>query len=517
MALALSILWANTAGAAPDAPIVITTASGPFAVTERAEVPPARLDAADRTCVIDLQWSPAGTEVVRRDCAEAVVSDVVRTVSHWVVAAPPGTVGHHDLGEVWFVYPVDAEDRPRVLVRQGHDRALSLPPDVDAVPFVISAWSFVRYPEAVHGVGVPDVSCTVHVRADLRGVATDVKVEDCGDPYREAARSAIAAWRFEPPMVGGEPIPTGLTLRATFVSEAPPAPERFEPSAESQRLWAERQFGELSRSERIRFIEAALLGEPERDLGPGQVLVSLPDAPDLGGREPPLFYADTLPQAAVPPLPEHPPILVLGKPDAMGIEVFTMSLPVRSTAVGSTAEGRTAEETLRCPLLVQVDGERRVFSWADAACDPEIRGQALATADAWVLRHDGPATHSARARFEATLVFEPGGASHVVVSRDAVRTPLDELPPDVHTSLVAKPTHRIPPRLPRELPLPDAQCVLAVTVSSAGHPKDIRVETCPQGFEQAAVRAVKQWRWRPAEEDAVPVQSETVVTIRFSP
>lgn len=505
----LSVLWALPAGASPVEPIVIGTAAGSFELGVQGELAAARLALPERTCVVGLRWSPSGLEVDRRDCPSSVADDVVRGVSSWTVRAPAGLAERQDLGELWFVYPTEAPGPPSVMIRQAHDRTLSLPAEVDAVPFLIRAWSFVRYPAAVHRDGVPDVSCTVAVRADTRGVAVDVRVDDCGDPYREAVRSAVTAWRFEPPLVGGQPIPTGLVLRATFVSEAPPPTERFAPSAESQRLWAERQFGELSRSERIDFIEAALLGEPERDLGPGQVLVSLPGAPDLGDRTPPSFWLAGPARDEVPPLPDHPPILVLGKPEHTAIEVFALPLPAPGVF--------PTNETVRCPLLVQVDGERRVFSWATAACDPSVRSLALSTADGWLMRHDGPPVHSTRARIEATLVFEPGGSSRVVLPADAVRTPQSELPPGVHTSLGAKPTARVPPRLPRDLPLPDAECVLAVTVTVKGRPRDVRTRTCPAGFESAAIRSVKQWRWRPAEEDAQPVESETEVRIRFSP
>ena len=144
----LTVPWANTASAGPDAgsedPLAITTSAGRFEVTGRAPVAPARLERADRTCVVALGWSPSGTAVEARGCPEAVAPDVVRAVSRWVVAPPDGATGHHDLGELWFVYPFEEEGPPRVLVRQSHERLLSLPSDIDAAPFAIRAWSFVR-------------------------------------------------------------------------------------------------------------------------------------------------------------------------------------------------------------------------------------------------------------------------------------------------------------------------------------------------------------------------------------
>ena len=210
---------------------------------------------------------------------------------------------------------------------------------------------------------------------------------------------------------------------------------------------------------------------------------------------------------AIRPLPEGPPVLVLGKADHHAVEVYELGLP-DPALLDPAARGT------RCDLLVQVDGDRRVFSWAEA-CDAAAREPALVAADAWVLRHDGAPVDEERVQFRATLVFDEAGATTVRFHADEVRTAPDALPPAVRTFREAKPELRVPPKLPRDVVLPNAGCDLAVELDARGRPADVEVLACPDGFAERAERAVRRWRWRPAEEDGEPVPSSTSVTIRF--
>lgn len=514
MGLALPLLLAAAAAASTaEPPFSITNGRGTFEFTSFPRPPARALAEAARTCRVRLAWDGHHLVAHEDGCPEAVAPEVLYTVERWAVAGPP--IATDEVGEVWFVYPVDRPGTPRVMVRQAHDQSLTLPSSVDAVPFVIRAWSFLRWPEGVHRADLPDVTCFAQIHADTRGAAVEVDVDGdaCTDVYRAAVRSAVGAWRFEPPLVDGHPIDTALSLEVTFVAAAPTKEPEYVPSPESHALWAARQFDAMSREDRLWFIEEALLGgDDDRDLGPGQVKVALPRAPNLGEREPPRFFVQAN-GYAVRALPEHPPLMLLGEREHLGIEVYELILP--DTHLDHPAE---------CALLVQVDGERHVFSWAEPGCDPAARAPSLAAADAWLLRHDGAATAAARARFRATFRFDgpaegPDDATtaDVLLDADEVRTPLGELPPGVHVHRDAKAVDRVPPKVRRGRPMPEGSCVLSVALTDTGRPRTIAPIACDDALTGLAVKAVKQWRWEPASTDGQPVPSTTEVTIRFQP
>jgi hypothetical protein len=60
-------------------------------------------------------------------------------------------------------------------------------------------------------------------------------------------------------------------------------------------------------------------------------------------------------------------------------------------------------------------------------------------------------------------------------------------------------------------------CELTVEISPRGRPTRVEVVSCPEGFAGPAVKAVRQWRWRPAELDGVPTSDRTTVQIRLAP
>lgn len=57
--------------------------------------------------------------------------------------------------------------------------------------------------------------------------------------------------------------------------------------------------------------------------------------------------------------------------------------------------------------------------------------------------------------------------------------------------------------------------VLRVLVSETGEPAEIRVEKGREGLTQAAVQAVRQWRFEPATKGGRPVRTFTTVEIPF--
>jgi TonB family protein len=503
MAIAIAAIagWAWVASASEPS-FTITTRAGTFEVQHEVRLSP-RLLGPDRTCRVGLSW--ASGQVVSRDlgCPAEVAPEVLAAVGRWQVTAPPQATGQHDLGELWFVYPTAHSGSPRLMVRQAHDRDLSLPSDIDAVPFVIRVWSFLRWPEAIHREDHPDVQCGVEVEANTGGIATVVSVTGCETPFQESVQQSIGQWRFEPAMVDGEPIPTALSMVVTFLAEAPPSPEI--PSERSHQLWAQRQFGLLTREERMWFIRTSLLGPDVRDLGPGRVLVSLPSPPALGSREPPVWVDEVV--EIIPELPDHPPVLFLGEPDEPVIEVFTMELPA--------PQGRLPVG--QCGMVVQVDDQRRVVSWAEESCHPALREFALHTADGWVLRLPPNEARMNRARFHVRLETAADGGIRVVLPAEELRDPPATLPQGLHTERQARVTTRVPPRVPHSAEMPEGSCELRVLVNQRGRPDTIEVASCPDGMDRAATQAVRRWRWSPAEKDGTPVPSTVTVSIRFQP
>ena len=83
--------------------------------------------------------------------------------------------------------------------------------------------------------------------------------------------------------------------------------------------------------------------------------------------------------------------------------------------------------------------------------------------------------------------------------------------------LVREAKPRFPPEA-KDAGVTEATVLLMVIIGTDGHPRDSRValSTHPGlGFETAALRAVKRWRYRPALQDGEPVAVYFYVEVRF--
>jgi protein TonB len=58
--------------------------------------------------------------------------------------------------------------------------------------------------------------------------------------------------------------------------------------------------------------------------------------------------------------------------------------------------------------------------------------------------------------------------------------------------------------------------VLAATISKNGTIENLRVTSGPEGLQQAAVDAVRTWRYRPYLLDGQPVEVETTINVIFT-
>ena len=57
--------------------------------------------------------------------------------------------------------------------------------------------------------------------------------------------------------------------------------------------------------------------------------------------------------------------------------------------------------------------------------------------------------------------------------------------------------------------------ILAATISKAGAIENLRVVSGPELLQQAALAAVRTWRYRPYQLDGQPIEVETTVNVIF--
>ena len=77
--------------------------------------------------------------------------------------------------------------------------------------------------------------------------------------------------------------------------------------------------------------------------------------------------------------------------------------------------------------------------------------------------------------------------------------------------------HFVKPTYPREAAEKNTGGVVELTVSidEQGVPTQVRVKSGDATLAQAAVDAVRQWRWRPLKLNGTAVPVETVVSVNF--
>jgi protein TonB len=78
--------------------------------------------------------------------------------------------------------------------------------------------------------------------------------------------------------------------------------------------------------------------------------------------------------------------------------------------------------------------------------------------------------------------------------------------------------HDVPPQYPPEAGRTrlEGAVVLMAVISQDGSVKDVRVESGLPIFAQAAIDAVKQWRYKPYLIDGEPVEVDSRITINFT-
>ena len=78
--------------------------------------------------------------------------------------------------------------------------------------------------------------------------------------------------------------------------------------------------------------------------------------------------------------------------------------------------------------------------------------------------------------------------------------------------------HDVPPQYPPEAGRErvEGTVVLLAVIGTDGTVKDVRVESGPALLAQAAIDAVKQWRYKPYLLNGIPVEIDSRITINFT-
>jgi protein TonB len=78
--------------------------------------------------------------------------------------------------------------------------------------------------------------------------------------------------------------------------------------------------------------------------------------------------------------------------------------------------------------------------------------------------------------------------------------------------------HDVPPQYPSEAGREriEGTVVLLAVIGTDGAVKDVQLESGPPLLAQAAIDAVKQWRYKPYFMNGVPVEIDSRITINFT-
>jgi protein TonB len=107
----------------------------------------------------------------------------------------------------------------------------------------------------------------------------------------------------------------------------------------------------------------------------------------------------------------------------------------------------------------------------------------------------------------------PGASVHPMV-RPETRGPV-RLPSSMVAGMLIQKTMPIYPAIPKAVRL-EGTVILQATISRAGTIENLRVMSGPPMFQQAALDAVKTWRYRPYLLNGEPVEVETTVNVVFT-
>lgn len=471
----LTIVIARAALAQEQRPLadddfVIATEGGRAEVTSLTVPKGIGIDPRYRICRVSVDWTgEAWAPRVQEGCHPNLVEAVEEAARAWEIDVEPPDLPV-ELFEYWVVFPEKRGGDVRLFVRQAWDAELRLIPEwIVPLGFGVKGRVFPEYPAAAVGADTSVTQCDVRVDISTTGMPHAVHVSRCDEVFHPAAEEAIRRWRFTTPELDGVPFWTGVDLGVRFVRDY---------DAEE--------------------------GEP-----PGKALVELPSDPDLGSRS--LVRLEEAPEEErePPPEPTWDPLFVVDHKSYAEVGVYDIRWP----------EPLEGDQERTCQVLFQVNSKRQVWAWAED-CDEQVAARTEAAANAWSLKHGTIEKGEWYARFRATLVY-PADSGHVqlLLPEGDLVSPPRALPEHVHSYAPAKPVRRAFPKLPKgfatEVLADSVSCEYEVHVDKLGRPAEIVPRDCPASYAPYAEKAIKRWRWAPAESEGKPVASTATVRLRF--
>jgi hypothetical protein len=432
--------------------------------------PPERLPVKDRVCRALFFTEDGAHQVQTEFCAPEVARGVRDVADQWTLVIEGAPEAERvELFEVWFVYPgPTGPTEVRLLARQAVGLDWTLPAAVDPVRYSVTGVYPLVYPESAIGIDSRDSRCRADIEAGSTGLPSEVWVRDCDPVFRDYAEQSLRRWRFDPPVLDGSPFRLGVTVGVEFrrVMDGP--------------------------------------------LAPGVAQIRHPNAPDLQGRSLVSGAVDMERLSWEPPeLPRDTPLFAVQTKPYAEVEVYQVQLP----------EALTGTDEVECPLLLGVAADRKQQVFLDDACPEEARGPARAALKSWLLA-PGELMGGVYARLPLSFIFPGSGQPYALLAANQVtQAPEQDWPAGVVAVTRLEPIVRVTPKLPRSVLAQSpgrGRCVVKVEVSVTGKPASMEAVSCPEVYEAHSLRAIKRWRWAPAQVDGQAVEATTTVSLRYN-
>ena len=347
----------------------------------------------DRICRVSLSWD-GKVAAQALGCHPSVAASAEQAVAQWSLSLAPAPVGQLDLLVVWLRFPGPVtEDGVRDSM-QMVDIGVSAVPgaEIVAIPNDVRratpARATLRVPIKVPPeLAKSDVTCDIRLAVGEDGVPFNLAAPGCADPHLTHIRNAVLDWRFAPATFGIEPARVNIPLRVRWANGVAAFEQANAADSEA------------------RYIAVAPKGEE------------------------PTAEAAAVERYVPPPLPDHPPILVLHRANYAPVDIYEMPLPPPAAGPG------------RCVVNVQVRKDRRTSAWPGEPCDAAVRDASIAAISGWDVNPGADRENNEiYARFVLTFIYGDDGAPRMVVdARDVVGADERPLPPGVGTYLAPEP------------------------------------------------------------------------------
>lgn len=420
----------------------------------------------ERRCIVQYAWGSEGAVPDVIDCAGRIKERMVEIAGGWVFDVEGEPKEGQPLFEVWYYFDADPEGLPEVLLQQAHDLEWTVRADeVGVLPFRVRQRAFAYYPEAARGVDTADSRCDVRIHVTSQGLPREPEVMGCDEVFHDAAATALRGYRFAPPKIHGSPASSSFLAEVAFL---------------------------------LVLEDGEVTGKAEVSM-PGEVIgldQTLDEAP---------------PETPIAPRPTWDPLVVLDHGSYAEVGIYSMVWP-------DLGEQKATRE---CSLLFQVDSLRRVLVWPEA-CDDDLAPTIVAAATQWVLMPGEVEKGERFARFRADLVFPDDDEEHpyLRVPKDDLVSVDGDTKDRVRTYARAAATKRVPPKLPAtfdaEVDDSATECMVSVLVGTNGRAQQMQVDGCDQALVPFAEKAVKQWRWDPAEQEGQAIATRATVRMKFT-